>query len=144
MSMSLEEFKSKILWAGEEAWLKGNVDCFDEVYAADYVWHRPPLPDLEGLEAAKQSVAGTRQAYSDIQVTYEEWVAEGDSIAYRWTWRARHTGQSPTLPIPPTDKEVLLRGCTVVHITDGKVVEEFEYADYLGFLQQLGVVPPLG
>ena len=142
--MSPEEFKSKILWAGEEAWLKGNVDAFDEVYAADYVWHRPPLPDLEGLEAAKQSVAGTRQAYSDIQVTFEEWLAEGDSIAYRWTWRARHTGQSPTLPIPPTDKEVTLRGCTVVHIADGKVVEEFEYADYLGFLQQLGVVPPLG
>lgn len=81
--MSLEELKSKILWAGEEAWLKGNVDAFDEVYAADYVRHRPPLPDLEGLGAAKQSVAGTRQAYSDIQVTYEEWVAEGDSIAYR-------------------------------------------------------------
>lgn len=142
--MSLEELKTKIRWAGEEAWLKGNVDALDEVYAADYVWHRPPLPDLKGLEAAKQSVAGTRQGYSDIQTTYEEWISEGDSIAYRWTWQAKHTGQSPTLPIPPTGKQVILKGCTVVHIVDGKVIEEFEYADYLGFLQQLGVVPPLG
>jgi predicted ester cyclase len=99
---------------------------------------------VEQFEAAKQRVAGIRQACSDIQATPEEWIAEGDSIAYRWTWQARHTGQSPTLPIPPTGKEVIKKGCVVVHIADGKVVEELEYADYLGFLQQLGVVPPLG
>ena len=27
---------------------------------------------------------------------------------------------------------------------NGKVVEEWEYSDYLGFLMQLGVIPPLG
>jgi hypothetical protein len=32
----------------------------------------------------------------------------------------------------------------VVHVKYGKVVEEWEYSDYLGFLQQLSVVPPLG
>ena len=142
--MSLEELKAKIRWAGEEAWLKGNVDAFDELYAADYVWHRPPLPDLSGLEAVKESVAGMRSTYSDIQISYEEMLGEGDSIAYRFSWRAKHTGQSPTLPIPPTGKEVLLQGCIMVHLAGGKIVEEFEYSDYLGFLQQLGVVPPLG
>lgn len=142
--MSHEELKEKIRWAGEEAWYEGNVNAFDEVYADDYVWHRPPLPDIQGLAAAKQSVAGTRTAYSDIKADYEEMVAEGDTIAYRWTMTMKHTGQSPTLPIPPTGKEVTLKGCTVVHVRNGKVFEEFEYSDYLGFLQQLGVVPPLG
>jgi len=142
--MSLEELKEKIRWAGEEAWLKGNLDAFDEVYAPGYVWHRPPFPDAKGLEAIKESVAGMRSAYSDMQIAYEEMVGEGNSIAYRYSMRARHTGESPTLPIPPTGKEVTLQGCVVVHIADGKVVEEFEYSDYLGFLQQLGIVPPLG
>ena len=142
--MSLEELKSKIRWAGEEAWCKGNVDALNEVYARDYVYHRPPLADLQGLEEVKQKFLGTRDAYSDIEAEYDEMIAEGNSIAYRWTWKARHTGQSPTLPIPPTGKAVTLIGCTVVHIEDGKVIEEFEYADYLGILQQLGVVPPLG
>lgn len=142
--MSLEELKAKIRWAGEEAWLKGNLNALDEVYAADYVWHRPPFPDVRGLEAVKESVAGIRSAYSDIQIAYEETISEGNSIAYRYTWRAKHTGQSPTLPIPPTGKEVTLQGCVVVHVAGGKVIEEFEYSDYLGFLQQLGVVPPLG
>ena len=98
----------------------------------------------KNLQPAKQSAANTRQVYSDIQTTYEEWIAKGVSIAYRWTWQARHTGQSPSLPIPPIDKEVTLRVCTVVHIGDGKVTEEFEHTDYLGFLQQSGVVPLLG
>jgi len=142
--MSLEGLKTKIRWAGEEAWMKGNVDALGEVYAADLVSHRPPLPDVRGLEASKEYIAGARGGYSDIQIVYEEMVGEGNSIAYRYTWRAKHTGQSPTLPIPPTGKEVTLRGCVVVHVANGKVIEEFEYSDYLGFLQQLGVVPPLG
>ena len=142
--MSIEELKAKIRWAGEQAWLKGNLDALDEVYCGDYVWHRSPFPDARGLEAVKKSMAGMLSAYSDIRIAYEEMIGEGNSIAYRYSWRARHTGQSPTLPIPPTGKEVTLTGCVVVHIADGKVVEEFEHSDYLGFLQQLGVVPPLG
>jgi len=142
--MSLEEVKTKIQEAGEEAWHRGNLDALDGVYAADYVSHRPPFPDAIGLEAVKQYVAGTRLAYSDIQMIYDEWVAEGDALAYRYHCSMKHTGTSPSLPIPPTGKELTLHGCLVVHVKDGKVIEEWEYSDYLGFLQQLGIVPPLG
>jgi len=122
------------LGAGEEAWLKGNLDALDEAYAADYIWHRPPFPDARGIEAVKESMADMRSAYSDIQIVYEEMIGEGNRIAYRFSWQAKHTGQSPSLPIPPTGKEETLTGCVVVHIADGKVIEEFEYSDYLGFL----------
>jgi len=142
--MSLKELEAKNQWAFEEAWSKGNVDAFDEVYAADIVWHQPPFPDVSGLEVAKQGIAGMRLAYSNIQIAFAEWIAEGDVIACRLTIRMKHTGVSPTLPIPPTGKEVTLEGCVVYHIKDGKVVEVWEYSDYLGFLQQLGVVPALG
>jgi hypothetical protein len=43
--------KAKIRWASGEAWLKGNLDALDEVYAADYTWYRPPFPDISGIEA---------------------------------------------------------------------------------------------
>jgi steroid delta-isomerase-like uncharacterized protein len=142
--MSLEAMKGKIRWSGEQAWLKGNLDALDEVYAPDYVWHRPPFPDLVGLDGVKASMTDMRSAYSELRISYVEMVGEGDTIAYRYTWQGKHTGQSPSLPIPPTGKEVILVGCIVVHVVDGKIVEEFEYSDYLGFLQQLGVVPPLG
>jgi predicted ester cyclase len=142
--MSLEELKTKIYQVNEQVWLKGNLDALDEIYAAGCVLHSPPLPDVQGLEALKEHIAGIRSAYSDAQLDYDEMIGEEDRIVYRYTWRAKHTGQSPTLPIPPTGNEVGMEKCVVVRTQDNKIVEEFEYADYLGFLQQLGVVPPLG
>ena len=142
--MPLEEMKAKIRWAGEEAWLKGNLDALDEIYAPDYVWHRPPFPDLAGLDSVKASMADMRSAYTELRISYADMMAEGSTIAYRYTWAGKHTGLSPSHPIPPTGKEVTLVGCILVHLADGKIVEEFEHSDYLGFLQQLGVVSPLG
>ena len=142
--MSLEEVKNRIRSVNDEVWIKGNLDAMDEIYSAECVLHSVPLPDVEGIEAIKANVAGIRQAYTEIALHYDRMVGEGDRIAYRYTWQARHTGQSATLPIPPTGNQVTMEKCVVVHLDGGKIVEEFEYADYLGFLQQLGVVPPLG
>lgn len=141
--MSLKELEAKIQRSGEEAWHKGNVDALDEAYATDYVSHRPPFPDAKGLEAVKQYITDTRLGYSDIQMIYDEWISAGDAIAYRYRGRMKHTGTSPSLPIPPTGKDLTLEGCVVVHVKDGKIIEEWEYSDYLGFLQQLGLVPAL-
>ena len=142
--MSLEELKNKIRWAGEEAWMKGNLDALEEVYAAELIARRPPLPEIKGLAAVQEYIKDTRSAYSDIHITFEEMIGEGDSIAYRYTWFAKHTGQSASLPIPPTGVQVTLTGCVLVHLEDSKVVVEYDHSDYLGFLQQLGVIPPLG
>jgi predicted ester cyclase len=142
--MPREAIKNKILWVNDELWLKGNLDAMDEIYSAECVLHSPPLPDIEGLEALKANVAGIRSAYTETALHYSAMIGEGDRIVYRYTWQALHTGQSATLPIPPTGNQVTMEKCVVVHLDGGTIVEEFEYADYLGFLQQLGVVPPLG
>ena len=111
--MSAEHLKSKICQAALEAWRDGNLDALDDVSVADYVFHRLPFADEHGLDAVKQFIAGTRNAWSDIQWTHDAMIHEGDTTAFRWTWRAKHTGESPTLPIPPTGKEVVLVGCTL-------------------------------
>ena len=67
--------------------------------------HSPPLPDVRGLEALKAHIAGIRSAYTENTLAYAEMIGEGDRVVYRYTWKARHTGQSETLPIPPTGKE---------------------------------------
>lgn len=138
--MSMTEMKGRIESAGEQAWIQGNLAALDEVYAADYVWRRPPFPDVIGIEAVKESVTSMREAYSDPRYSYDEMIADGNSIAYRYSLHGRHTGQSTTLPILPTGAEVSLVGSVVVPVRDGKIVEEFEYSDYLGFLQQLEAV----
>ena len=102
--MLIEEVKTKIRWANQEVWVKGNLDALDEIYRSDCVLHSPPLPDVGGLEAMKEHIAGIRSAYSDAQITCFEMIGEGDRIVYRYIWQARHTGQSQTLPIPPPAK----------------------------------------
>jgi len=138
------EFADRMRWALEEAWRKGNMDVLGEVYAVGCVAHKPPYPDLNGLEANKHYVAVHRLAYSDIRIALPEWIAEGDTIAFRYAFCMKHTNVSPVLPGPPTGREVTLQGCGVVHIKDDKIIEEWAYSDFLGFLQQLGVLPSLG
>jgi predicted ester cyclase len=142
--MSLKELKAKILWAEEEAWLKGNVDAMNEIFAPDVVLKMFPFPDIKGLEAAKQGVRIQFQAYTNMRWDTEEVIGEGNTIVFRYTLRMKHTGVSPNMPVPPTGKELVLKGCDVFHMKDGKIVEMLGYRDYLGMLQQLGVAPPMG
>jgi predicted ester cyclase len=142
--MPLEELKVKYHWAKEEAVIKGNLDALDEVYAPDVTIHRPPFPDIKGLEAYKQYTISAREAYSNIQIEWEEMIGEGNTMACRYTARVKHTGVWSTLPVPPTVKELVIRACLFIHLKNDKIAEEFWYDDYLGLHQQLGIVPPPG
>lgn len=56
----------------------------------------------------------------------------------------RGTHQEAFLGIPPTGQQVTLKAIVIYRIADGKIVERWAQVDTLGFLQQLGVIPPLG
>jgi steroid delta-isomerase-like uncharacterized protein len=138
-----EELKAKCLrWI--EAWNTGNLDMLDEVFASDSVYHVPPFPDLPSLEAHKQFIADSRRSYPDFHLTLDEIIIEGNTTAMRWTWQGTYTGPSSSLPVPPTGKQGKVLGCHVVHWEDGKVVEAWHIGDWLGLLQQFGVLPPMG
>ena len=140
--MLLEEFKARIRWALEEVG-KGNADALDQIYDPNIVFHLYPFADIEGLQPVKEGMLAAWKGFSDIHIDWEEMVAEGDTIAIKYTLRAKHAGVNPRYAVPPTGKEVIFRGCYFAYQKNGKVVEVFEYDDWLGFLQQLGVVQPL-
>ena len=142
--MALKEFAAKDSRAMEEAIIKGNVAAFDETHAPNVVTHNPPFPESKGSEAFKQFINEMRQAFTDIRVDWDETITEGNTIARRFTMRMKHTGTYPAIPVPPTGKEVVIKGSAFLHVKDGKIVEVFEYVDWLGMLQQLGVVTPSG
>jgi len=122
-----------------EAWNTGNMDLFDEVYAPDFVRHSPGAPfGDEDLEALKQRALSLQKDWPGFQLPMDEHIIghELDRAVVRWTWRWTN---------PDTGKEVIMTGCTVSHLgADGKIVEEWEYNDWLGLWQQLGfkLVPP--
>ncbi len=106
--------------------------------------YSPPFPPVTGSEANKQGDAGILEAFTETQSTIHDLVVEGDLAVARWTWEGVHSGMTPALGLAPTGKRVTKEGCTVYRFEKDKVVEQWEYGDWLGLLQQLGVIPPLG
>ena len=138
--MSTEENKAVVRRMYEE-WNKRNLAGIWELYAPDYVYHGTGVfPDLD-LAAMKQMVPAFWTAFPDEHMVVEDMIAEGDKVAYRFTFRGTHQGDF--MGIPPTGKQVSVTGITIDRIKDGKVVESWANYDTLGLLQQLGVIPQM-
>ncbi len=136
-----EDLETKIRRLTDECWNQGNLDALDALYSADIVRHKPPYPALFGLAAVKRFTAETRKSYPDIHLTIDEAAIAENITTVRWTFQGMLAGQSPTTGVPGIGQHVAFTGCTISHWLDGKIVEEWEHADYLGLLQQLGVLP---
>jgi steroid delta-isomerase-like uncharacterized protein len=138
--MSRDDNQAKLLrWI--EAWNTGDLGQLDEVFAADSVYHVPPFPDLIGLEAHKQFITDARQAYPDFHLRLEEVIDAGERTAMRWTWQGTFSAPTAAIPVPPTGKHAIGPGCHIIHWANGKVAETWHIGDWLGMLQQFGVIP---
>ena len=139
-----EELKEIVLRVVEEAWNQGKMDVLDEHFSPEYVYHRSPFPDIEGLEAYKQSIVDTRKAYPDFKLTIEEMIIKGDTAVVRGTFRGTNTEESTLLGIPATGEQVTFKWCSVSHRVNGKTADEWNYVDWLGYMQQSGftLTPP--
>jgi steroid delta-isomerase-like uncharacterized protein len=110
--------------------------------AADFVGHFPGQPPIEGLEAYRQFGALYFSAFPDLQITPEDLIAEGDKVTMRYGWRGTHKGE--LMGVPPTGKEVVTSGISILRVANGKIAEQWDNFDNLGLLQQLGVIPTMG
>ncbi|MEJ2039140.1 MAG: ester cyclase, partial [Desulfosarcinaceae bacterium] len=128
----------------EQAYSEAELDILDGIIAGDYVRHQPPMREIKGLAAYKKFIQDVRGAYSGFNIRVEEVIVEGPTSVARIVLSGRHTGQAPTIQAAPTHKQVEMAGCVVSHWTGDKISEEWVYNDYLGLVQQFGVVPPPG
>ncbi len=139
--MSTETNKALVRRAVEECWNQGNVALIDELSAPDFVNHDPARPNVRTREDYKRWATQVRSAYPDLQYTIEDMIAEGEQVAMRLTFRGTNTGEIVTpMPIPATGKQVTMTEILIVRFAEGKVVELWSEADYLGGYQQLGLI----
>lgn len=75
----------------------------------------------EGFLPAWASILG---AFPDLKVIIQDLLAQGDSVAVRWTASGIHTG--PHLGITPSMKLVAFRGITWFRFSEGKIIEWWE------------------
>ena len=139
--MSAEENKAIVRREVEELYNPdGDLDAVDEIFTSDYILHDPSLPEGgRGPESARQLASAFRSAFPDLHTTFDDAVAEGDKVAYRWTASGTHEGE--LMGIPPTGNRMTITGTAIARISGGKIEEGWQNFDALGMMQQLGVIP---
>jgi steroid delta-isomerase-like uncharacterized protein len=120
-----------------EAFNTGKLSLLDEYYANDLVCHRPPYPVIKDLLAFKEWIGDFRHAFPDLIYTIHEIIVQEEVVAARLTYAGTHT-EVLAGTITPTNKNVSGPGCIFWHWQNGKICEEWEYWDELGFWEQLG------
>ena len=108
--------KEIILKVFQEVINRQNLSFFDEVYLPNVVDHSAFPDQAPGLKGLKESIKGMFEIWTDLKVTVEDLIAEGDKVATRETWQGTHK---------PSGK--VGKG-SVIHIfliQNGKVSEEW-------------------
>ena len=119
---------------------KGNIDMIDTHFASNYV-NKTVTSTVNGQAEAKEFFGAFLTGFSDINFVVDEIFGVEDRIVKRWTFTGTHTGDFAG--VPPTGKVITLSGISASRIENGKIVEELDYMDDLGFMQQLGVIPQM-
>jgi len=83
-------------------------------------------------------LSGFVEGFSDLRITVEDAVGEGDLVAQRVHFEGTHTGEFQGLP--PTQRKVSFSGLELNGFVDGRVAEHWFHLDALSLLQQLGLV----
>ena len=116
---------------------KGNSEYFNDFYSPDSLYYMvsnspKPLSREEYQEFVKRFFKG----FPDLNFSIEELHAVGDRVIARLILRGTHEGDWGG--VPATGNKFEMSSTFIVRFEDGKVVEEREDFDRLGFLQQLG------
>jgi predicted ester cyclase len=115
---------------------RGNFGALNKIVSPDYVLHPQGIRGVDGLT---QMVSAYRRALANLTVTIDHQFSEGDYVATRYTIRGRHDGD--LMGTPPTGRHVEFTGLTISRCRDGRIEEEWELADTMALLQQVGALP---
>ena len=130
-----EQNKAAVRSCLEEA-SQGNFGALDSIVSSDYILHPEGIRGPDGLA---EMVQGYRDAIADLSVTIEQQFTEGDYVATRSTLTGRHEGH--LMGTAPTGRDVSFSMLTISRCRDGKIEEEWEIADTVNLLQQVGAIP---
>lgn len=120
-----------------------NYDAFDEFVDPNFI-DRDPIPNQQpGIPGLKAAYRMFSDAIPDVWFTFEDLIAEGDLVIGRGVIEGTHTGNFMGM-VPPTGKKLHWTGTRMFRVKNGKVTEGWINLDFLGLLQQMGVIPPMG
>ncbi len=134
----VEEQNKALVRRMYETFEKGDFEAYKEVVTPEYAWYLPsrstkPISRKETIEFGKMLHNG----FPDFAYSIEELIAVEDRVISRFIMRGTHEGEFQG--IPATGNKVEISGIMMTRIENGKIVEDKEEYDELGFMQQLGM-----
>lgn len=134
--MSSEQNKQTARRIFEEVMNRGNLQLVNELVADDYRLREP-----EGLPAGREGmltlVQAYRTAFPDLRTTVEEMIAEGDTVAVRWSGMGTQSGTF--MGVPPSGQRAQVRAISWLRFRNGRLSEEWSELSGLGVPQQMAV-----
>lgn len=112
-----------------------------ELFSSNHKFHDPQIPIEDGPIGVVAAVS-TYQNGVNGHWRIDDIFSSGNKVTVRWTGSGEHIAE--VNGIPPTGKKIEVSAISIHEVRDGKIVESWEVWDTLGFLQQIGVVPPTG
>jgi steroid delta-isomerase-like uncharacterized protein len=123
----------------DEVFGEGNVDLIDELCTEDFVGHDPLAGDSD-REGVKQTVAGYRGAFPDLEFEILDICAAGDKVVTRW--RANGTFENEFMGFQPThEKGEPVEGIGIDRYEGGRIAESWGQWDTLRFMREIGAIP---
>lgn len=137
--MNIDENRDLIKNYTEQIWNQGNLDRLGEFMADNYVEHTP-FGTFEGLDELRAFITMNRRSFPDFDVSVNVMVAEEDSVANNYTVKATH--EERFAAIEATGNRVVVDGCYIGRVENGKLVEGWNQFDMMAMLTQLDVLSP--
>jgi steroid delta-isomerase-like uncharacterized protein len=132
--MSTEENKVIVHRMFDEAFNRGETSFVNEVVSPEYIDHSPIPAPVPGPEGFAKRTAALRAAFVQ-EVVFGVFVAEGDLVAFTWTFIGVHHGTFAG--VPATGKPVTLSGINVERLKAGKIIEHWSQFDLAGLMKQI-------
>ena len=123
----------------DEVFVAQREDAVETLLADDFVGHTwGPKP--VGREFLHDAIRRVQAGLSEVSMTVEDTVAEGDRVAVRLTSRATQRGEF--MGMPATGRSYEIGEMHLFRVADGRIAEHWHVADLAGMFRQLGVTPP--
>lgn len=126
------------------AFVGGDAEAIADLVTDDCALHQPRWPlTRRGKAAIVEATRANAGTFTDLAVTTERSVADGDELAAYVTARGRNVG-----PMRMEDREIAPTGRTFeipqfghYRVEDGRIAEAWILADALGLVEQLDNLP---
>lgn len=117
----------------------GQVNGADGLFRLSHVLHVPGFADVEDSMAYRDLVGRYRRAFTDLLVTVDDVIHDGNTVVLRWTMEGTHTGNFAALA--PTGAPFRITGVTIFRTANGQIAETWFMPDALGLVTQLAADP---